>query len=227
MGLLAEKIVQVFMKNSLKLFVLIGAIVLIGCSMKVDETPLPFYNSPDFSPEWIKTGSEKFDNIHKISSFKFHNQLGNEVDNKLFEGKIYAANFFFTICPSICLKMTDNLKQVQDAFEKDDDVLLLSHTVMPWVDSIPKLHDYAKHKEVLSNKWHLVTGDKSEIYDLARNSYFAEKELGLQKDSKEFLHTENVILVDQKGRIRGVYNGTLPLEMKRLIEDIKLLKRTG
>ncbi|MEO1096967.1 MAG: SCO family protein [Bacteroidota bacterium] len=98
---------------------------------------------------------------------------------------------------------------------------------MPWVDSVSVLKEYAVNKGIDSDRWHFVTGDKDEIYDLARNSYFAEKEIGMVRNSNDFLHTENFILVDQKGRIRGVYNGTLELEMKRLIRDIKALKALG
>lgn len=228
MGLLGERTAQVFMKRKILSLCIIGFSLLIACTNNQEEViSLPFYNTPDFSPHWVESSTAQYDSIHQIAPFKFYNQLGEVVDNKTFEGKIYAANFFFTICPTICLKMTSNIHLVQDAFQDDDDVLLLSHSVMPWVDSIPKLYDYAKNKEVINGKWHLITGDREEIYTLARNSYFAERDMGVQKSTKEFLHTENVILVDQKGRIRGIYNGTLSLEMKRLIDDIKLLKEMG
>ena len=112
-------------------------------------------------------------------------------------------------------------------FSKDPKVLLLSHTVMPWVDSVKVLKEYATTRGLDSKRWHFVTGPKEKIYSLARYSYFAEKAMGIAKDTNEFLHTENFVLVDEKGRIRGVYNGTLTLEAKRLIADIKTLKELG
>ena len=123
--------------------------------------------------------------------------------------------------------MTTNMIRIQKEFEKDDDIKLLSHTVMPWADSVSVLKEYANLKGIDNKKWHLLTGRQEEIYNLARQSYFAEKEIGLDKDSDEFLHTENFVLIDGKGRIRGVYNGTLALEMTRLITDIRTLKKFG
>ena len=120
--------------------------------------------------------------------------------------------------------MTKNLLVVQDTFKNDDRVKLISHSVMPWVDSVSRLKEYAKLNEIDGEKWHLVTGEQEEIYSLARQSYFADEGFGKSvTDPSDFLHTEKMILIDQKRRIRGVYNGTIPLEMQRMIEDIKLL----
>lgn len=204
-------------------------ILVSSCSKakKQSETPLPYYNSADFTPEWITEDQPEYHRIHTIDNFRFQNQDGAWVTNEKLEGKIHVADFFFTICPSICPKMTSNLIRVQEAFPNDPDIQLVSYTVMPWVDSVATLKEYAEIKGIKSEQWNLLTGDKEAIYKLARNSYFAEKEIGLDKDSEEFLHTENFILVDGKGRIRGVYNGTLPLEMMRLIADIKTLKALG
>lgn len=202
------------------------AFLILSCS-ESEEISLPYYNSADFTPEWIEEGDDSFAQIHKIADFEFTNQNGNKVSNSTLKGKIYVANFFFTVCPSICPKMTANMEMVFEAFKDDDQIQFLSHTVMPWVDSVSVLKDYAVNKGIDSKKWNLVTGVKEGIYGLARNSYFAEKEIGILKDSNEFLHTENFILVDQEGRIRGVYNGTLQLEMKRLSQDLMTLKKLG
>jgi protein SCO1/2 len=200
-------------------------IIAVACSVnqEAEDVKLPFYNQADFTPEWINEEDSNYNQIHKIADFQFINQDSIIVTNQTFEGNIYVADFFFTICPSICPKMTSNLDIVHKEFKNRDDVMILSHSVMPWVDSVSVLKKYAIDKGVDSERWHFVTGDKNEIYDLARSSYFAEKEIGLLKENDAFLHTENFILVDKKGRIRGVYNGTLPLEMKRLITDIKTL----
>ncbi|KYG74411.1 protein SCO1/2 [Roseivirga ehrenbergii] len=208
----------------------LSLLFLFGCTNQNTETegtPLPFYNSADFTPEWIGEEEVQYSEIHTIANFSFQNQSGEVINNKSLAGKIYVADFFFTICPSICPKMTSNLEKVQTEFINDKSVMLVSHSVMPWVDSVSVLKTYAEMHGIENRKWHLLTGHTEEIYQLARQSYFAEKEIGLDKDSNEFLHTENFILVDGLGRIRGVYNGTIPLEMDRLITDIKTLKQLG
>lgn len=121
--------------------------------------------------------------------------------------------------------MTDNLARVNKAFANDKDVVLLSYSVTPWIDTKDRLKAYKEAKGITNKNWHFLTGDKGRIYNLARQSYFAEEDLGFTKDSTEFLHTEHVLLVDGSGRIRGIYNGTLPLEMEQLINDIFQLKK--
>ena len=204
-------------------------VMLAGCLEKEvsEEVPLPFYNQADFTPKWIAPDSEEFAQIHKIENFEFINQNGELISNKTMSGSIYVTDFFFTICPGICPKMTANMVIFHIQFIGESVILLLSHSVLTCVESVSVFIEYAVNKGIDSDRWHFVTGDKDEIYDLARNSYFAEKEIGMVRNSNYFLHTENFILVDQKGRIRGVYNGTLELEMKRLIRDIKALKALG
>jgi protein SCO1/2 len=147
------------------------------------------------------------------------------VTNKTFDGKIYVANFFFTSCPGICKNLTNNLKTIQKAFEKDDTVLLLSHSVTPEKDDVKALKVYATNNGVISNKWHLITGNKNDIYNIARQAYFADEDLGKQLTVNDFLHTENVLLIDKHKRIRGIYKGISSLEMQNLIHDIQLLKQ--
>ena len=217
------------MDRLLPVFISISLISISwGCqSEKSADLKLPFYNTAEFTPEWINEGDPGYSEIHTIGSFNFLNQNGDKITNQDLEGKIYVADFFFTLCPGICPKMTSNMAKLQKEFISDDDVMLLSHSVMPWADSITVLKEYAEARDINSNKWHLLTGSQESIYSLARQSYFAEKEIGLDKETDEFLHTENFILVDGKGRIRGVYNGTLSLEVSRLITDIKNLKKFG
>lgn len=228
MALLGVQTVFPFIKRKISwcLGVLFLALV-IQCKPQVEEKieEIPFYNSAEFTAEWIPKNSPNYKDIHQIAAFSFQNQLGETVTNDTFKGKIYVANFFFTSCPAICPKMTVNLKEVQEEFRNDPEVQILSHTVMPWVDTRPVLVEYAENQGVNGDKWHLLRGSKEAIYDLARNSYFAEKGIGLQKSADEFLHTENFLLIDGNGRIRGVFNGTLPLETERLIETIYSLKK--
>ncbi|MCA6438439.1 MAG: SCO family protein, partial [Chitinophagaceae bacterium] len=160
-----------------------------------------------------------------IAAFSFTDQHNQIINNQSINNKIHVANFIFTSCGSICPKMTNNLKLVDSAFANDKDVVLLSYSVTPWIDSVPRLKLFANNYKITNPNWHLLTGDKSSIYTLARKSYFAEEDLGFTKDSTEFLHTEHTMLVDRNGRIRGIYNGTLQLEIEQLIKDIQLLKK--
>lgn len=179
---------------------------------------LPYFNSADFTPEWDTAK-------HKIPEFSFTNQNGILVTNKTYEDKMYIADFFFTSCPGICPKLTKNMASIQEAYKNDNDIMLLSHTVMPWRDSVPLLKDYAIKNNVLDNKWNLVTGDKDEIYQIARTGYFADEDFTKTQDESNFIHTENFVLVDKQGYIRGVYNGTLEIDIERLKRHIKILKR--
>ena len=192
---------------------------------KKEALPLPFINKPDFTPEWINKTDPAYDSIHRIPSFAFTDQDGKTVTEKTVEGKIYVADFFFTRCGSICPKMTGNMALLQTRFSDDDDVMFLSHSVTPMMDSVPALKKYAEEKGVVSGKWHLLTGDKDAIYSIAKKQYYAGDTVGYYQTGNEFLHTENFILVDKHRRIRGVYNGTLALEMERLGDDIEELKK--
>ena len=186
---------------------------------------LPVYNSADFTPLWLNKNQMQNDTLHKIAPFSFTNQDNKKITNAYFVGKIQVANFFFSSCPSICPKMTNNLQKVQETFIADPNVVMASFSVMPWVDTVKKLKIYADNFDIKSNKWHLLTGDAGKIYDLARKSYFAEEAIGFTRDSSEFLHTEHILLVDGNQHLRGIYNGTLPLEIERLIDDIKILRK--
>ena len=187
---------------------------------RVEE--LPYYSEASFTPNWLEAKS--IDIFHKIPSFSLTNQDGETVTEKTFDNKIYVTDFFFTTCSGICPKMTANMSVLQEAFKEEDDVLLLSHSVTPETDSISVLKDYAEAKGVISNKWHLVTGGRKQIYDLGRNSYFVEENLGEVKTEDDFLHTENFVLVDKNKHIRGIYNGLNKTSVQQLIADIKLLQ---
>lgn len=203
-------------------------VIFFSCKSEtiIDKSKtLPFYNSEDFTPEWIAKSDKKYLQIHKIAPFEFINQDGVKITNKDFEGKIYIANFFFTTCPGICPILAENMGVLQENYKNDATIILLSHTVMPLVDSVEKIKAYATEKKAIANKWHLVTGYRDQIYSIARTSYFADEDFKKTKDESEFIHTENFVLVDKKGRIRGVYNGTLRLDIQRLKRHIALLKK--
>ena len=186
---------------------------------------LPYYTTADFSPHWLQGNEPVPDSAHSIPAFSFTDQEGHTVSEKTTEGKIYVANFFFTSCRGICPKLTSNLKIVQDSMINDEHVLLLSHSVMPETDDTTALHRYAQNYNVSSKRWHLLTGNKDSIYTIARKSYFADEDMGLKKGTDDFLHTENILLIDKHRHIRGIYKGTSQLEMRAIIDDIRILEK--
>jgi len=207
-------------------FLLLSSVLLLSCSEKKEIViKLPYYNEPDFTPIFIKSSQDVNEKItHTIANFSFINQESKTITQKDIEGKIHVANFIFTSCGSICPVMTKNFKLVSDSLKDDSNLVLLSYSVTPWIDSPAVLKKYKERNKIDNPNWHFLTGNKNDIYKLARQSYFAEEDIGFSKDSSEFLHTEHFILVDKTKRIRGIYNGTLSLEMQKIIEDIKTLE---
>jgi protein SCO1/2 len=197
--------------------------LILSCSERQTER-LPYYNTPDFTP--IFAGDAKSAErmvSHRIGRFSFTNQHNRRVTEKEVDGKVHVANFIFTSCVSICPVMTRHMKILQNEFGHNNDVAMLSFSVTPWIDNVNRLSHYARENQINAANWHLLTGRRSEIYTLARKSYFAEEDMGFTKDSTEFLHTEHIILVDRKARIRGIYNGTLQLDVEQLGRDIRTL----
>ena len=203
-------------------------LMIVGCTTSTENkseiSALPYYNEATFTPKWLNPDDKVLVDFHKISPFQLTNQEGKEITEKTFEDKIYITDFFFTICPGICPKMMKNMGELQDEFLEDNDVLLLSHSVTPEMDSVAVLKKYAEAKGIISEKWHLVTGTQQDIYKLGRKDYFVEEDLGLEKEADEFLHTENFVLIDQNRHIRGIYNGLNKASIRQLIKDVKTLK---
>jgi protein SCO1/2 len=194
-----------------------------SCKQHTTQDELPYINKPDFTPEWISKTDPSYSSIHTIPPFSFTDQDGKTITEQTVAGRIYVADFFFTSCASICPKMTNNIAVLQEAFKNNTQVIFLSHTVMPERDSVPVLKKYALEKGVITGKWHLLTGSREDIYRLAKKEYYAGDTIGYYQAGNEFLHTENFILLDKQRRIRGVYNGTLAVEIDRLKEDIQTL----
>ena len=205
-------------------FFVVLAIVFLSIAIQL-LTPaksLPIYNPSMVNPEMVDSTVQHVAKYHTIADFSFVNQNGKTITQKDYEGKIYVADFFFTTCPTICPIMKDNMVILQNAIKDMDDVKLLSHTVMPHIDSVPVLKAYAVEKGVMDDKWNLVTGDVKDIFFIARKSYLAVK-TETEGEMYDMVHTENFVLVDQKRRVRGFYDGTNLEEINRLIEDIKFL----
>tara|TARA_R110002051_G_scaffold180913_2_gene250322 strand:+ start:1494 stop:2168 length:675 start_codon:yes stop_codon:yes gene_type:complete len=184
---------------------------------------LPVYSPAMVNSELVSEEIQHVRKYHTIGDFSFLNQNGKTITQQDYEDKIYVADFFFTTCPTICPIMTKNMADLQKEIINDTDVLLLSHSVTPEIDSVSQLKKYAIEKGVNDTKWNLVTGDKKQIYDLARKSYLAVKTDG-DGGPFDMIHTENFILVDKEKRIRGFYDGTKKEDMSKLLEDIKILK---
>lgn len=211
------------------LAVLSAVILYLFYTALSPKKTLQVYSPADVNPELVDTTIQYIKRDHKIADFAFTNQNGKTITQKDYEGKIYVADFFFTTCPTICPVMTDNMAWLQERIKNNPKVMLLSHSVTPDTDTPAVLKAYAKKKGVIDNKWNLVTGDKKDIYYIARKSYLAVKTTN-SSELYDMVHTENFILVDGKGRIRGFYNGT-NLDKKvegeknvtQLLEDINWL----
>ncbi|MEK9583847.1 MAG: SCO family protein [Flavobacteriaceae bacterium] len=186
---------------------------------------LPVYQPNMVNAELVDSTLQHVKKYHRIADFSLLNQNGDTITQENYRNKIYVADFFFTTCPTICPIMTANLVEVQAALANDSEVLLLSHSVTPEIDSVAQLKKYAIEKGVNDTKWNLVTGDKKQIYELARKSYLAVQEDG-DGGPFDMIHTENFILVDKQRRIRGFYDGTKEEEMDRLLLDIEILKNS-
>lgn len=183
---------------------------------------LPIYNPSNINPELVDKSLRNTKNNHTVTDFSLINQNGKIITQEDYKDKIYVADFFFTRCQTICPIMTDNIAKLQDVFKTDDDIMFLSLSVTPVIDSISVLREYADKKGVIDSKWNVTTGNKKHIYELARKSYFSVVEQG-DGGLQDFIHTTNFVLIDKKKQIRGIYDGTDTKEIKRLIKDIKVL----
>ena len=212
--------------KSFAIVLLVMSIVIISIFYQIlkPREVLPIFQPAQVNEELVDSTIQHVKKYHTIADFSLINQNGKTVTQDTYNNKIYIADFFFTTCQTICPIMTDHMVILQDKLKLDSDVMLLSHTVTPEIDSVAQLKKYALNKGVLDSKWNLVTGDKKEIYQLARKSYLAVKSYG---DGGEYdmIHTENFILVDQKKRIRGYYDGTLEEDIESLLNDIDILKQ--
>jgi protein SCO1/2 len=191
--------------------------------LKVEKS-LPIWQPASVNAELVDSTIQHQKKYHKIADFNLINQNGKTITQNDYQDKIYVADFFFTTCQTICPIMTDHMYQIQKETSEDNDVMLLSHSVTPEIDNVAQLKKYALKKGVRDDKWNLVTGDKKQIYELARKSYLAVKTAG-NGDQYDMIHTENFMLIDKKRQIRGFYDGTDPEAISRLLDDIETLKK--
>ena len=216
-----------FFKKSIPTFIFLAlfSVVVIPVFyqlLKVDEK-LKIYNPADVNPRLVDFSMKHITKDHTIADFELTNQNGEKITNKNYKDKIYVADFFFTRCQTICINMAYNMGELQNLYKKDIDIMFLSHSVTPVIDSVTVLKEYADRKGVIDGKWNITTGAKRHIYELARKSYFAVLDEGTG-DENDFIHTEQFVLVDKEKRIRGYYDGTEKEDMEKLKKDIVLLK---
>lgn len=195
--------------------------ILIGYFILVGNEKLPVYSPDQLNPKLVDESLRKKDE-HRISAFSLTDQLGRTITEKDLKGKIYIADFFFTTCEGICLDMSLNMARIQEEFEDEEDLMLLSHSVTPEIDSVPALRAYGDIHGANNDRWLLLTGDRNHIYNLARKEYFAAKHDG-DGGPNDMVHTENFVLVDKEKRIRGFYDGTAVEDIDRAIDDIEVL----
>ena len=212
-------------------FISIGLILVFSTAtislfytiLKPIET-LPIYQPAEVNEKLVDSSIIHVSKYHKISDFILTNQNGKEITQANYKDKIYVADFFFTTCQDICPIMTKNMYQLQEELKNDNQILLLSHTVIPEVDTVEQLKEYAIQNNVDDTKWNLVTGDKKQIYELARKSYLAVEDSNFNEF--DMIHTENFMLIDKEKQIRGFYDGTNSEEINRLLKDIEILKQS-
>ncbi len=210
--------------RKLALVLLVLSIIIVGLfyvALKPKEV-LPVFQPAMVTPELVDESIQFIKKYHTIAPFSMTNQNGHTITEKEYDNTIYIADFFFTTCPSICPIMTKNMQVLQEKLVDLPQVKLLSFSVTPQIDSVPQLKRYALKNKVDDARWNLVTGNKKEIYELARKSYLVVKDDG-DGGPYDMIHTENFVLIDKQKRIRGFYDGTQLEAMDDILHDIKLL----
>lgn len=209
-------------RGALVAYIAVAVVAIgVGAVLLTPEKTLPIYQPSDLNPALVDPSAMGHED-HRILSFECINQEGDTITMEDVEGQVLVVDFFFTRCATICPLLTSNMKRVQDRFIDDDRVRLLSHSVTPVADSVAVLNRYGLKKGVDPERWWLLTGEKEEIYKLARKSYFAALDEG-DGGFQDFVHTENMVLVDRMGRLRGFYDGTDLDEVNQLVRDLEFL----
>ena len=219
---------KLFRKKDLLVYLVGFVFALISVSIFYwilrPQKTLPIFQPATVNLKLVDSSIQYVSKYHKISPFSLINQNGDTITEKFYNGKIYVADFFFTTCQDICPIMTRNMHILQEKLRNDEEVLLLSHTVMPEVDNVEVLKKYSMDYNVNYNKWNLVTGDKEQIYNLARKSYLAAEDVEFKK--YDLIHTENFVLIDKESQIRGFYDGTKIDDINLLLDDLEILKNS-
>jgi protein SCO1/2 len=203
------------------LFVALVAAVTAGLMFNtVRSAPsLPFYDSASLTPRWTRSVA------HRIADFDLIAQTGQPLRRRDLLGRVHVATFIYTRCANVCPAMVTQLTKVQQAIQGRTDAAIVAFSVTPQTDTPQTLAAFGEARHIDPAVWKLVTGDPEQIYGLARASYFADDGRldAATPATEQFLHTEKALLVDREGRLRGVYNATLPHEVEKLIADLRIL----
>ena len=183
---------------------------------------LPYFDAADFTPKWLTTDTVPA-GFHQVPPFELDSHLGRTVTAADMDGQITVVDFFFATCHGICPSLSRSMKTIDTTLAGMPDLLLLSHSVTPDRDTVAVLREHATRIGAESGRWHLLTGDRGRIYRLARDVYFVDEDMGEPRGEDDFLHTEMMVLLDGKRRIRGIYNGVHTASVRQLIEDIGTL----
>lgn len=209
------------------IFSFVGILVIYINNRPVPEKEkLPIINPAELNEEMVDPELQRLGLGHTIGNFSFVDQEGKVVTQNAVKGKVFVAEYFFTTCGTICPKMNQQMQRVHGKFKRDDRFRILSFTVDPDTDTVAQLKRYADGHGAKAGRWIFLTGKKEELYLLARKSFFVLKpaEVMNQGDvGSDFIHTNNFVLVDQKRRIRGYYDGTSAKDVTKLIHDIGLV----
>ena len=219
------------MKKTIVYLIVVGIVIsVIATSILYEqkhERKLPILNPTDVNDALVDSSLHNKGVDHTILDFHLTNQNGENITQEIIKNKVVVANFFFATCPSICPIMNSQLSRVHDKYLKNDNVMILSHTVWPEVDSVEVLKEYGERYGADVKRWHFLTGDKHHLYNLARKSYLVAPSVNDtsfdQGGDGDFIHTENIVLIDKKRRIRGFYDGTDSLAVNQLIVDVQIL----
>lgn len=206
-----------------RLLILLVPALLASCQGPSSSDKLPILGNRH-AEEKIRNGQTRTDTVyHTIADFAFLNQEGDTVSNADVAGKVYVADFFFTSCPTICPIMKKEMLRVYEAFKDEPDFKILSHTIDPEYDNVALLKDYAARLGVENAAtWNFLTGDQEKIFEMGQTSYLTTA-MSDKNEPGGYLHSGAFVLIDQQGRIRGVYDGTKATQVDRLIKDIPKL----
>lgn len=211
-------------------FIALLLIVCVAISYNMlkqnEQKPLPIINPTDVKKEMVDAELLGIGQGHTIGKFSFTNQDGIKITEKEINNTVFVAEYFFSTCQSICPIMNEQMQRIQKKYKGNRSLKILSFTVDPSVDNPETLKRYATAHGYERGQWHFLTGSKSELYALARKSFFVLKPAeanNIGDAGSDFIHTNNFVLVDRKKRIRGYYDGTNLVEIDKLLEDIDLL----
>ena len=210
------------MKRSIKLWLFVGVVLTVPfVAFNIWSAYDQSYGAlPYYGPSEVIDGSNIY---HETEPFILINQDGRKTGSANAANKVSVINFFFTSCPTICPSMTRQLQRVQELYLHDPELVLMSISVDPEHDTPARLKAFAELFHADTEQWHFLTGDKKEIYRLARKSYYLVASDG-DGGKGDFIHSENLVLVDREGHIRGYYDGTDSKAVDQLIRDITKLK---